>query len=256
MAQDPTPLPAPEPAPKHGRGLLNKAQSEELTKADQIGIAAQKADRPVTLAARDISSGFVTQALADITAARAKSTEAVTDTTGTRTASVAEDTSERSLIAAMQEVQTAAKQKYARTQPEKLQDYYVGRKLLGNRALLEQYSQGIINKLGSDTLPGITPAKIAALGTLRTAYISTNSAQTGSQSDATTAPAPRWTGWSRRLRTSASPFSTPPMPNGRTRTKPTRASGANSSCRRTARLTCRRPGELRPASRIRKSIAE
>ena len=187
MAQDPTPPPAPEPAPKHGRGLLNKAQSEELTKADQIGIAAQKADRPVALAARDISSGFVTQALADITAARAKSTEAVTDTTGTRTASVAEDTSERSLIAAMQEVQTAAKQKYARTQPEKLQDYYVGRKLLGNRALLEQYSQGIINKLGSDTLPGITPAKVTTLGTLRDAYISTNSAQTGSQSDATTA---------------------------------------------------------------------
>ena len=189
MTTDPTPAPAPAPKPKHEHGSLNKAQSEHLAKAEQIFIAAQKADRPATLAARDIGPDSVTQALADIDAARAKSAEAVADTTGTRTATVAEDTSEKSLIVAMQEVQAAAKQKYARTQPEKLQDYYVGKKLIGNRALLEQYSLGIISKLGNDPLPGITPDKQTNLKVLRDAYIATNTTQTGSQSDATTARA-------------------------------------------------------------------
>ena len=185
MAQDPTPTPAPKS--KRGRGLLNKAQTKELTKAEQILIAAQKAARPAALAARDIGADFVTQALNDIEAARAKSAEAVADTTGTRTASVAEDTSEKKLLAALQEVQAAAKQKYARTQPEKLKDYYVGKRLNESRPLLEQYSLGIISKLGDDTLPGITPDKQTNLKSLRDAYISTNTDQTGSQSDATTA---------------------------------------------------------------------
>jgi hypothetical protein len=38
---------------------------------------------------------------------------------------------------------------------------------------------------------------------------------------------------------------TPPMPNGRTRSKPTRASAANSSCPWTVRSTSRRPKALR-----------
>jgi len=99
-----------------------------MSKSGQIFAAAQKGARPAALAARDIGPDFVTQALADILAARAKSTEAVTDTTGTRTATVAEVTSAKKLMVGLQEAQAAAKQKYARTQPEKLQDYCVGKK--------------------------------------------------------------------------------------------------------------------------------
>jgi len=187
MPTDPTPQPPPEPKPKHDLGLFNKAQASEMSKAGQIFAAARKGDRPAALARREISAEFVTQAIADILAARAKSTEAVGDTTGTRTATVAEVASAKKLLVAMQEMQAAAKQKYARTQPEKLKDYYVGTRLDESRPLLEQYSQGIIDKLDSDTLPGITADKVTALGVLRTAYVSTNSDQSGSQSDATTA---------------------------------------------------------------------
>ena len=187
MPTDPTPPPAPKPTPKHDVGLFNKAQAKEMSKSGQIFAAAQKGARPAALAARDIGPDFVMQALADILAARAKSTEAVTDTTGTRTATVAEVTSAKKLMVGLQEAQAAAKQKYARTQPEKLQDYCVGKKLNESRPLLEQYSLGIISKLGEDTLPGMTPDKQTNLKVLRDAYISTNTGQTESQSDATTA---------------------------------------------------------------------
>jgi len=44
----------------------------------------------------------------------------------------------------------------------------------------------IINALATDTLPGITPAKVAALGTLRSDWMGADDDQGGDQSAATT----------------------------------------------------------------------
>ena len=86
---------------------------------------------------------------------------------------------------AIQEVQAAAKQKYACTVPDQLPNYYVGQKLNASRALLEQYSEAILTQLATDTLPGITAAKVTALGDLRDAWITDNQTQGDAQSDAT-----------------------------------------------------------------------
>ena len=51
-------------------------------------------------------------------------------------------------------------------------------------AWLEQVSQAIITKLGGDTLPGITAAKVTNLVSLRQAYIDANSSQGDAQSSA------------------------------------------------------------------------
>ncbi len=69
--------------------------------------------------------------------------------------------------------------------PEQLPNYYFGQKLNASRALLEQYSEAILTKLDTDTLPGITPAKVIALGDLREAWITDNQTQGDAQSDAT-----------------------------------------------------------------------
>ena len=178
----PTP---PRPAPQQ-RGALNKAQLDELTKAEQIARAAQKTAYAAALLLRDILAAFVTLLLTDIAAARKKAADALQSTSGKESATVSEATAQKSLLIAMQEVQAAARQKYARTDPPKLQDYFVGSRLDESRALLEEYSAAVIEKLGTDTLPGITPAKVTALGTLRTAYVNADDTQGGAQSDATT----------------------------------------------------------------------
>ena len=86
----------------------------------------------------------------------------------------------------MQEVQAAARQKYARTDATKLADYFIGQKLDDSRALLEQYSSAVIEKLTTDTLPGITAAKKTALADLRQDYVDADDTQAGQQSEATT----------------------------------------------------------------------
>ncbi len=90
------------------------------------------------------------------------------------------------LVHALQEVQAAARQKYFTSDAAKLADYYIGQKLNETRALLEQYKQGIVEKLASDTLPGITTAKVEALDDLWDAIVTADGAQDDAQGSATT----------------------------------------------------------------------
>ena len=89
----------------------------------------------------------------------------------------------------MQEVQKAAKQKYARTNRIVLGDFFVGKKLNGNRPNLLQTSQTILDKLAADALPGITPAKVKKLATLRQGWNDAKTAQTESGTAAQSARA-------------------------------------------------------------------
>lgn len=188
MSENTTTPPAPgtEPAKnKRKREVLNQAQIKSLTKAEQICTCALKAAYAAALTAREITEAFVTNLQGDINDAREASTLAVQNTTSKQTATGTESTAQENLRKALQEVQTAAKQKYARTDRTQLLDYYVGTRIDANRAQLEQISQAIITKLGSDTLPGITSAKVTNLVTLRQDYIEANATQGSAQSSAT-----------------------------------------------------------------------
>ena len=153
--------------------------------ADQICTCALKAAYAPALANREISGAFVTDLQDDIAIARQSSAFAVQNTTSKETATGGETTAQGLLLKALQEVQTAAKQKYALSDRTQLRDYYMGTRIDANRPQLEQVSQAIISKLGGDALPGITSAKITNLVNLRQAYIDANSSQGGAQSDAT-----------------------------------------------------------------------
>ena len=165
--------------------MLNQAQIQALTKADQICTCALKPAYAPALANREITGAFVTDLQDDICSARQRSALAVQNTTSKETATGGETTAEGLLLKALQEVQTAAKQKYALNDRTQMRDYDVGTRIDANRPQLEQVSQAIITKLGSDMLPGITSAKVANLVTLRQAYIDANPTQGGAQSDAT-----------------------------------------------------------------------
>ncbi len=94
------------------------------------------------LAAREITAAFVTDLIKDTDEARVKAAAAVQHSTATKTATAADDQAAHFLLAAMQEVQNAAKQKHARINRIALDDYFVGQKPNGNRPNLLQTSQG------------------------------------------------------------------------------------------------------------------
>ena len=182
---EPTPVPAPETKHK-SPGLLNQRQAKALSKAEKVGLAAQHADHASALAARDIGEDHVTQFLADVDAAREKATAGLVSTTSRQNATATEAATAKTLLAAMREIQKAAKQKYARTNRISLRDYLIGKPLNGSRPNLMQTSQTLLDKASEETLPGITAAKIKSLRTVRQAWVDANTAQTESKSAALT----------------------------------------------------------------------
>jgi hypothetical protein len=166
--------------------VFHQAQLAALNEADKICVAAQKPAYAGPLALREITSAEVTQLVADILACRQTAAAASQSTTGRKVATDAMHTAETSLLAALHEVQAAARQKYARTNPTQMEDYMVGHILNPNQATFKESVQAIIKKLGTDTLPGITPTKVTNLQTLLDAYTTLAANPDSQQSDATT----------------------------------------------------------------------
>jgi hypothetical protein len=179
-----TVTPPPDKKPRQPRGALNAGQTAELNKAEQLGLKAQNEELASKLAARKITAGFTTTLLADIKDCRKTSTEAVGKTTSLRVITSAEHKLQEQLMVALQEIQTAARQKFRRKQPEVLDDYFIGETLDANRPGLVQFSEGILSKAAKDDLPGITPEKIAAAIELRTQYVKIETDQADGQKDA------------------------------------------------------------------------
>ncbi len=183
---DPTPPTLPVPTPVHQNSVFNQAQLSALNEADKICTAAQKPAYAPALEVREITAAEVTQLVADILTCRQTAAAASQSTTGKVVATGAEHLAETNLMTALHEVQAAARQKYARTNPAQMNDYLVGHRLNPNQATFKQSVQAIIKKLGTDTLPGITPAKAANLQTLLATYSTATANPDSKQSDATT----------------------------------------------------------------------
>ena len=177
------------PKRKQTRGPLNQAQLRRLTRSENIIQAAKHPDRASALDGRDISDDFLTTLADDTDAARAKAAEAMQHTADSKAATANERKAAQALIAGLQEVQKAAKQKYARTNRMALEKYFIGRKLNGSRPNLLQTSQTILDNLASDTLPGITAAKTKALNAARQGWIAANALHSDTQSSARAARA-------------------------------------------------------------------
>ena len=58
-------------------------------------------------------------------------------------------------MTAIHEVQAAARQKYARTNPVVMHDYMVSQRINQNQATFKQSVEAIIKKLAGDTLRGL-----------------------------------------------------------------------------------------------------
>ena len=186
---DTTPTPAPQPDPKkkapRPRGLVNKAHEDAVSKTEKLIATAKKAAYAPTLAEREIDDAFVTVLGDKCDTARGFMGQAVDKTTDKTGADKAEVAAKTTLVGLAREVQRAAKQKYADDKPEELKDYGVGSNIDQSRSTLEQTVTGMLEKLKTNALPGITPVKVAALDAALKAYKDTDTAQAGAQTDAT-----------------------------------------------------------------------
>lgn len=191
MPEDPTPPPAPEPTglpavPKQTRGLLNQAQLDALTKAEQIVLAALKPAHATSLTVGGIAGTFVTGLQTQCGQARTKAGQAIQKTSSKSGATKDEEAAKKALLKVIQTIQARARQKYFFSAPATLTDYYIGTdRIDANRPLLEQVSQAIIDKVATDTLPGVTDDVKTDLADARQEYVDTNAAQTDAQSEAT-----------------------------------------------------------------------
>lgn len=161
-------------------GALNYAQVQSLDVAAQIAVAARKLEYRATLLARGITDETLDELDEAIREGRKEQAIAVENDTGQRVSTQEEKTARKELLAILREVQTAARQKFTRTEPAALKDYYIGENLPNmSRATLLQVTEGILQRLTTQGLPGITPETIAALVQKRDTYVEANRNQLG-----------------------------------------------------------------------------
>lgn len=179
----PTPAPAPEKQKRvPGVWGLRKEQLDELAKSEQIITAVQKPVYLPKLNGRGVTSAVITQLITDIASARAKVAETVRGYTSRKEATEAESKAEQALLAALREVQAAAKQKHSRTNPTALNDYFVGKPLNGSQPRLAETAEAILTKAEDEDLPGITPPKLSAMRQTLSDWKTAGSTQVGQES--------------------------------------------------------------------------
>lgn len=169
---------------KSSGSLPNQAILDELLKAENLCLKAQKLENAAKLSERDITGAFLSATLVKIQLARAESARATDLTTDKEGLTGDEQRKKTALLVCLTEIQKAAKQKF-RTQPDRLGDYYVGERIDQNRARLEQLGGQMIAKAATEALPGIKPSKITAANEALAAYKASEGTQTGAQSGAT-----------------------------------------------------------------------
>ena len=172
---------------RRSRDTLSVSQAAELEEADAVRRAAEKSAYAKVLTEHEIDATLVDRLKEKITGCRSTSADAAQSTTGRITATKDNTSTRSKMLLSVRSIQSAARQKYADTNPEVLKDYAVGVKLTNvSHATLSAHVAAILEKLTTDKLPGVTSEKIALLSERRDAWLESKGEQTGSQADATT----------------------------------------------------------------------
>ena len=165
---------------------LNAAQTAAVKKAENICKAMLKPEYLPAFVAAGETEAAIQALLADCAKVRGFASQAIQKTTEKTVATGQEQSAEGRLVAKLQYFQKRARRKYARSAtPEVLRDYFIGSRLEGNQSNLSQYAQSILDKLATDTLPGVSDADKMELTDLLAAFESSGDAQGGAQSGAT-----------------------------------------------------------------------
>ncbi|MCX6369593.1 MAG: hypothetical protein NTX57_23240 [Armatimonadetes bacterium] len=171
-------IPSTNTAPRT-RSAIDQRSLEELQSAEEIAQAAQVPTHATALATGGITPEEVAQLLTKITQNRTRFTDSVDERENKKNTTKEEGTTEASLRRQIRGIQSAARLKYAGAPDadNHLGHYYIGERITLNRASLATYTAAILKKLSTDTLPGITPARVAKLQSTYTTWQALNAAQ-------------------------------------------------------------------------------
>ncbi len=169
---------------------LNPLHFRELSRTQQICNAARQPANLAALQGHGVSPSLPNHLLDDVTLCRRKCIDALQHITVMANSARKATEAKRALLAAIAEVQAAAKSKYAGTTRAALRDFGIGQKFGSSHAALEEFSQRLIERLmgtasgAAETLPDITAGKISTIESLRSNWISARVAQGAAQTQA------------------------------------------------------------------------
>ena len=165
----PTPVPAP-PKPPSPRGLFDAKQLRELDAAEAVATAARRPDHAPALLLRDITPVKVTFLEAKVAETRALLATSKTQKGGAKAKTADARKQRDEVIGIVQQIQSAARQKFGAGADTINATYYGSTNLRENRATLTQVVQALLPIIKGEPLPGITDSTADALDNAFTAY--------------------------------------------------------------------------------------
>ncbi len=173
----PTTAPAETADAPRQRGYFNQAQLADVTEAEAILAAARQPEHTATLQTQQIDATYL-DGLADaLLAARRKITETGEGSGTKKSATLRVRGTERTLVTALQSIQSAAKQKRRMLDEDddpttnfSTEGYLIGRRLNPNRPTLLQNADALLAKATADDLPGHPPERIAEIDAAKAAF--------------------------------------------------------------------------------------
>ena len=170
---------------REARSQWNGAALAQFDVAERVGHAARDLRYAEALSHREVTPFQADELLALVQEARNFGTDAVHATTKAEIPTKTEGAERRALLEAVREVQAAARQKYSATNKLALRDYGVGTRLTTRSfESLTGIADVILEKLGDDTLPGITAAKLTSFQAALSAYRNADGVQGTKRSNA------------------------------------------------------------------------
>lgn len=185
------------------QSTFNQAQLEDLGLAERI-VAESRAEpyRTELAADADIPQSQIEALAAECLSARQRTAQAIIDETSGENQTLQAAGVERQIVLLIQRIQSAARQKYARTTPVQLQNYFIGERINPNEETLHQVAFNICELLtpptgtdlatARDALPGIRLSEhinpLRALISLPPAPLGSSSSSSSSSSGAGIVP--------------------------------------------------------------------
>ena len=184
----PTPTPEPPRKPAVTRGEINANWLDGISTTEELVVVAAKDAYKTKLAKRKIDAAWLTKLSADLERARTLTGQATGKTTGKKVVTQTEKDLKAALVAQIQSIQAAAKQKFFTKNKPALADYYFAQNIKGlSRPDLEACATNIADKAKDAALPGIEAAELQALADALAAYKGVETDQSSEQSGATAA---------------------------------------------------------------------
>jgi hypothetical protein len=181
--------PSPRPKRRQPQPKLNKAALRELDKAEQISVSARKTEFAGPLGEQGITPDQVDTLVAKILSASQTGSRALQSTIEKEGDTLEEQTCKKKLVGLFRQVQAAARQRFARREPVRLQEFFIGQRIDQSRRALKQFSQGLLDKLAEERPPGVDTDLIIKIQQERQAYVGSDDDQAEDAAEATAARA-------------------------------------------------------------------